>query len=247
MLKVFVCEDDVKQRENIVSIITKYLYMQDYDMSFAYDTGSPEELLTYITSGKKGMDTGLYFLDVDLNTKMNGISLGAEIRKLDSRAKIVFVTTHAELSYLTFSYKVEAMDYISKDNYDEMKKKIIECIDVAMERHLNITDEDAYMVVKDGDTNIKVPVAEVKYIESSSSPHKLVMHLDNRQIEFYGNIKDMAELNTDFYRCHQSYVVNVRNIEQVIPKTREIVMKDGEVCYASVRYLKGLMNKLKGI
>ena len=32
--------------------------------------------------------------------------------------------THAEMSYLTFLYKVEAMDYIIKDNYKNISKRM---------------------------------------------------------------------------------------------------------------------------
>lgn len=49
---------------------------------------------------------------------MNGFELAQEIRKFDPRGFIIFITTHAELSYMTFTYKVEALDYIIKDDID---------------------------------------------------------------------------------------------------------------------------------
>ncbi|EAD7632605.1 response regulator transcription factor [Listeria monocytogenes] len=245
MLKIFVCEDDEQQRENIVAVIKNYLYMQDYDVIFGFDTNDPLELLAHLSKEEDGV-TGLYFLDVDLNTDMNGISLGAEIRKVDPSAKIVFVTTHAELAYLTFLYKIEAMEYIPKDNRAQLQEKVTECIDVAVERYLNVkTGSKEHIVIKSGNSQIKLDVADVQFIESSSTPHRLIVHLDNRQIEFYGKIKEMEELNPHFYRCHQSYVVNTMNIDVVYSKQREIQMKDGELCYASVRYLKGLLSKLE--
>jgi len=245
MLKIFVCEDDLKQREHIVGIIENYIMMQDYDLMFEFETESPTTLLDYISKLEKDA-TGLYFLDVDLNSDMNGITLGAEIRKYDPNARIVYVTTHAELAYLTFLYKVEAMEYIPKDNKELLQDKVIECIDVAMERYLNVHPESSEsVVIKSGDSQIKLEINEVLFIESSSTPHRLIVHLDNRQVEFYGKIKEMEALNHYFYRCHQSYVVNVLNIESINPKLREITMKDGEVCYSSVRYLKGLLKKFE--
>lgn len=247
MLKIFVCEDDLKQRENIVSIIKNYIMMQDYDVSFGLETESPDVLLKHISKLEKDV-TGLYFLDVDLNTEMNGIMLGSEIRKFDPNARIVFVTTHAELAYLTFMYKVEAMEYIPKDNKEQLKEKLLECIDVAMERYLNVRpDASESILIKSADAQIKLEINEVQFIESSSTPHRLIVHLDNRQVEFYGKIKDMEALNPNFYRCHQSYVVNVLNIESINAKLREITMKDGEVCYSSVRYLKGLLERFEQV
>ncbi|WP_241960035.1 PfkB family carbohydrate kinase, partial [Staphylococcus gallinarum] len=41
--------------------------------------------------------------------------LASEIRKHDPVGNIIFVTSHSELTYLTFVYKVAAMDFIFKD------------------------------------------------------------------------------------------------------------------------------------
>lgn len=243
MLHVFICEDDELQREKLVGVIKNYLYMQDYDCRFEFDTGDPQELLTYVSQMQEEA-TGLYFLDVNLNTEMNGISLGAEIRNVDPTAKIVFVTTHAELAYLTFLYKVEAMDYIPKDNQGQLQKKVTDCIDVAVKRHLNVKNDSDFLMIKNGDIHTRVAIADVQFIESSATPHRLLAHLDNHQIEFYGKIKDVPNWHPYLYRCHQSYVVNLQNIKEVDPKSRVVTTKDGEVCYASIRYLKGLLNRL---
>ncbi|MBA5760556.1 response regulator, partial [Escherichia coli] len=68
-------------------------------------TGDPFELVSRMPR-HQGM--GLYFLDIDLGQPdMNGFELAQEIRKFDPRGFIIFITTHAELSYMTFTYKVE--------------------------------------------------------------------------------------------------------------------------------------------
>lgn len=64
----------------------------------------------------------------------------------------------------------------------------------------------------------------------------------NRQVEFYGKLKEIVELDSRFYRCHNSYVVNKDNIAEIDMKKREVYMVNGEVCYASSRFLKGLKN-----
>lgn len=244
MLKIFVCEDDQQQQQKLVETIEQYLYMQDLDAAFEFATPDPQKMLDYVS--KLEGQPALYFLDVELKAEMNGIALGAAIREIDPNAKIVFITTHAELAYLTFLYKVEAMDYLAKDDKVHLHNRITECIDVAIERHLNGNkSSNDFIVIKSGGTQIRLELAEIQFIESSTTPHRLIIHLDNRQIEFYGKIKEIAELNPNFYRCHQSFVVNVLNIETINPKQREIQMKNGEICYASVRYLRGLILKFQ--
>ena len=57
--------------------------------------------------------------------------LHCEIRKYDPIGNIVFVTSHSELTYLTFVYKVAAMDFIFKDDPDQLKTRVLDCLDTA--------------------------------------------------------------------------------------------------------------------
>lgn len=187
MLKIYVCEDNEIQRETISTIIKNYLSMNDFDALFFLSTNDPEEVLTNIDHARG--DTGLYFLDVDLNASMNGIELGAQIRKKDPGAKIVFITAHIELTYLTFCYKVEPLDYFSKDNREDFQRRIIECIDISMERYYNSHSFEKDIFIKSGNSRIKVNLYDIEFVESSHVPHRLTMHLDNRRIDFYGSLK----------------------------------------------------------
>lgn len=242
MMKIFICEDDEIQLELITKIIKKYILFKNYDLKLEITTQNPEELINYV---KSNGGVGLYFLDVNLNNNINGIELASQIRKYDLSGKIVFITTHLELACLTFTYKVEALDYIPKNDMIDLKNKIIECIDIAYERYLYENSEtNKSIIIKKGDSQLKIFTDTVNFIESSSVPHKLIIHLENRHIEFYGKIKDMVNFSQDFYRCHQSYVVNIKNILEVNSHTREIIMNNGERCYSSIRYIKGLLNKI---
>ncbi|MDY4306465.1 hypothetical protein SNF32_00085 [Enterococcus mundtii] len=51
------------------------------------------------------------------------MELGKQIRQYDPTAKIIFVTTYTDFVYLTFLYKVEALDYIIKDNEEQLQQK----------------------------------------------------------------------------------------------------------------------------
>ena len=191
-MKIFICEDDVKQRENMVSIINNYIMIEEKPMEIALATDDPYEI---IEQSKEMNDVGCYFLDIQLEADINGIKLGSEIRKYDPIGNIIFVTSHSELTYLTFVYKVSAMDFIFKDD-------------------------------------------DVMFFESSTKSHRLIAHLDNRQIEFYGNLKELAQLDDRFFRCHNSFVVNRHNIDSVDSKERIVTFRNGEHCYASVRNVK---------
>ncbi|MBF8808072.1 MAG: response regulator transcription factor [Enterococcus lacertideformus] len=247
MLKIFVCDDELVYRNNLTKIIKNYLLnyllMKEYDVRFQFSTEDPMTILSYISENKT---EGIYFLDIDLNSTLNGIELGKKIREYDPTAKIIFVTSYADLAYLTFIYKVEALDYIVKDNIETLQKKVIDCIDIALKRYLNTTLETRpHIWIKSGPTDIKLYVDEILYFESSHTPHKLIVHLDNRMIEFVGKIKEVEQLNDSFCRCHQSFVVNLTNIKEINRKERVITMINGEKCLISTRYLKKLVKNFE--
>ena len=132
MLSIFVCEDHDAQRQTIVRIIQNTILMEELDMQLVLDAGDPYMLLDQV---KTSQNTGVYFLDIDLNSDMNGLKLAQQIRLFDPRGFIIFITAHSELSYMTFQYRVEAMDFVLKDNPAEAKVKIRECLLNAMERY----------------------------------------------------------------------------------------------------------------
>ncbi|CAM4193620.1 MULTISPECIES: LytTR family DNA-binding domain-containing protein [Paenibacillus] len=238
MLEIFVCEDDPEQRKRLNSYIENYIMMENLDMKLVISTGRSQDILDYLQNNRV---TGLYFLDVDLQEEKSGIALGAEIRQYDSLGAIVFVTTHSELTYLTFTYKVEAMDYITKDKFTDIRQRVIECIDTANTRYLqNKYNNIKKFQTKSGDKMISVDYNDILFFETSPQLHKIILHAKNRQVEFYGKLKDILEMDSRFYRCHNSFVVNKDNIAEVDTKNREIRMTNGEICYASSRFLGGL-------
>lgn len=239
MLKIFVCEDNKEQRERFTKIINDVILIEDYDMEVALATENPNDVINYIS---KSDVSGLYFLDIDLKSTINGIELAKKIREYDPRGFIVFVTTHAEMSYLTFMYKVEAMDYIIKDNYNNIKERIHQCIDDANKKYsAKATDLQKVFTIKSDDKIINIEYNKILFFETSPTIHKVIVHAVDRQVEFYAKMKTIEEnLDGNFYRCHKSYIVNKNNIKEVDLSNRCIKMINGEECLISTRMLKGL-------
>ena len=205
MLNIFVCEDNDIQRQAIVQIIQNTVLIEELDMQLVMETGNPYVLLDEIRSSQ---NTGVYFLDIDLNSDMNGMKLAQQIRLFDPRGFIIFITAHSELSFMTFQYRVEAMDFVLKDN-------------------------------PAGGRKISVDYDDIFFFETSSNIHKVILHAKDRQIEFVGTIKELANsLDDNFVRCHRSFLVNKSNIKEVNAKNRIIHFTNGETCLMSTRMMK---------
>ncbi|EOA8863513.1 LytTR family DNA-binding domain-containing protein [Staphylococcus aureus] len=203
-MKIFICEDDPKQRENMVTIIKNYIMIEEKPMEIALATDNPYEVLE---QAKNMNDIGCYFLDIQLSTDINGIKLGSEIRKHDPA---------------------------------ELRTRIIDCLETAHTRLQLLSKDNSVETIelKRGSNSVYVQYDDIMFFESSTKSHRLIAHLDNRQIEFYGNLKELSQLDDRFFRCHNSFVVNRHNIESIDSKERIVYFKNKEHCYASVRNVK---------
>lgn len=237
MINIFICEDNLEERRKIEKIVDNTLLTEDFDMKVFISTGDPYEILEKV---KMKTSTGLYFLDVDLGMEINGIQLAEQIRKYDPRGFIVFITTHEEMSHLTFLYKVEALDYIYKDDFQTSSLKIQECIkNVDSKVNLKPDSLEKYFSVKSGGELLSIHYSDIIYFETASTIHKVVLHTENRQIEFYAKMKNLENsLDESFFRCHNSYLINKNHLVEINKKERVAYMSNGEECLLSIRSLK---------
>lgn len=241
MLKVFICEDNNLQRNKFTNIIEKIIYTNDYTIKIEKSTSNPYEILDYLKTNKT---CGIYFLDVILNSNINGIQLAEQIRHYDPRGFIVFITSHSEMSYLTFLYKVEALDYIIKDNYNKIARRIEECLKDATSKYNAVfNNSEKVFSLQINNKIVNVNFNDIYYFETSSQIHKVILHSTNHQVEFYSKMKDIEKrLDDRFCRCHNSFIVNKDKIKEIDKKNRIAHMINGDDCLISTRGIKSLIN-----
>ncbi len=77
------------------------------------------------------------------------------------------------------------MDFIFKDDPDELKSRVIDCLETSESRLKLLSKESSVETIelKRG-SNSFMQYDDVMFFESSKS-HRLIAHLDNRQIEFW--------------------------------------------------------------
>lgn len=241
MLDIIICEDNEVQRSMVENYLKEIISVKDYDAQIYISTDSPEDVIKYIEKAEDRINA--YFIDVDLSSSINGMDIAKKIREADSRSYIVFITGHYELSMMTFEYKIRALDYILKGDYDRIKDRLNDCMAVIMNENLK-EDNDKIFIAKAGTKFYKIPYKDILFFETLSGNHKILLHTTDGFIEFYGTLRDIIEqLNDDFYQCHKSYVVNIKNIKEINKEEQFLEMTNNEKCYYSKRYKKGLLAK----
>lgn len=242
MLSIIICEDDDTQRKAIEAIINKEILNSNLELNIDLSTNNPGDVIKHVEASSGA--TFIYFLDVEFGETMNGIELAKKIRKFDSKGYIVFVTSHSELTLLTFQYKVQAMDYIVKYDSKEIQDRIVECIKAAYIDYKNYSIKEANIVpISIGNRVIYFNIDEILFFETTNKDHRIRIHTCEEQLEFYGTLKDIEKIvSGDYYKPHRSYLVNVKKIKSVDKDKLIIHMINGEVCYIASRYLRGLLN-----
>ena len=241
MLSIFICEDDVRYREQITEFIGNYIDMENLSMKVVCSTASPDDVLDYLSENKAA---GLYFLDLDLGHEINGIGLAQKIRALDPRGFIVFITSDAESHVLTFNYKVEAMDYIVKNDFN-LKDRICECIRDAEAKFTAkatpLQDTFVFKGVNDFKDRLEaVELSKILYFETNPNTHNIFLYTETSRHEFRGSLnKIVKDLDTRFIRCHRAIIVNADKITSYNKLQREIWIDMKRLDVAG-RYVKKL-------
>lgn len=102
MLKLAICDDNRSDIELLESILDQIHYSFHYDVFF-----SAEELLQF--QKEHGEAYHLYMFDIEM-PNMTGLELAKEIRRSDSKALFVFLTSYTQ--YVMDVFNVITFDYI---------------------------------------------------------------------------------------------------------------------------------------
>lgn len=217
---IILCEDSPQQLANLKETIKDYMLFHDNQFELAFSSANPHEIQTFIEEHQ--IQKGIYFLDIDLSSDMNGIDLAQWIRNYDVGAKIIFVTTHTEMAPMTLKRQVEALGFITKDEYDKMRSEIFQNLELAYQRIEQTALEDENLNVysfKIGNETFNFNEKDIILIESSDKAHRVNLITKDGQYEFFDNIGNL-EKETNLIKVSRSLLINPQNIERIDFKMR---------------------------
>lgn len=240
MIDIYICEDNAEQLCMFEKYAASTIAFEALDMRIVRSTSDPHLILKDIASAE---NIGAFFLDIDLKSDMTGMILAQQIRQLQPRCFIIFITAHSEMSSLTFRYKVEALDFIVKDSVDTIKKGIRECLLNIQEKHHSMNNITKPFIIRYPDKHIAIDYDDILFFETSGNIHKILLHMSHTIMEFTGQLKEIEmQLDDRFCRCHRSYIINRDHIAEIDLNNLVIHMKNGETCLISVRSKKLFKN-----
>ncbi|WP_308530734.1 LytTR family DNA-binding domain-containing protein [uncultured Paenibacillus sp.] len=137
---------------------------------------------------------------------MDGMSAAEEIRKMDSKVVIMFITNMAQ--YAIKGYEVDALDYILKPiSYFQFSQRLNRAIERMKRR------EEHYLTIKVKGGVKRFRISDIYYIESQG--HKLIFVMKTEAVETFGTMKELEELLAEhpFFRGNKGYFINLEHVE----------------------------------
>lgn len=208
MVKIALCDDEAAETERLLALFDKYGSQKDKKINTEV-FNSPLDLIDRI---EKGTRFDVLLLDV-LMPGFNGIQTAAEIRRLDSCVKIIFLTSSSD--YAVDSYTVNAYYYKLKPIDEEAFFPLMDSVLETCERE---GTEGLILHCKEG-----IPLVETGKIEYCEIIHRtLFIHLiSGKVLQSTGSMDNLEKQLREqgcFLRFHRSYLVNLNHIKSISKK-----------------------------
>ena len=158
-----------------------------------------EELLSY--NGQ----IDILFLDIQMKD-MDGMETARKLRAGRFRGVLIFITVLKEMVFQSF--EVQAYDYLVKPVDDKQFEKTMERLYASMQN----ASEDSLLVQKGYEGRI---IREDEIVFCEIIDRKIYLNLASGEVvDYYERIENLeTKLNNRFYRCHRSYLINLKHLK----------------------------------
>lgn len=210
MLQIAICDDNKIELLHMKQIVEEFKASHISIFNLKCDIFSSSLDLLMVT--EKGKNYDILVLDI-LMPLMTGIQVATEIRKRNTSAKIIFLTSSPE--FAVDSYAVNAFYYLLKPIE---KEKLIPILEEACSHTVHKNEKG--IIVKCKDCLTKIPLYKIEYAEILG--RKLFFHLTNGGVmESLGTLSELEnDLLSDkrFIKPYRSFIVNMDCIQRITGK-----------------------------
>lgn len=233
MMKIAICDDEENDRSKLNEIIINYCTSKGILFSIdCYDNG--KNLLIC----QAAFD--IIFLDINIGD-INGIDIAKQIRKIDKKVRIIYVTNYS--NYRNFAFSVRAFGYVTKPYSNNTIYKQIDDVLTYNEQQ----SEKPNATFKTGEGIKTLNLEDICYFEYIDFHIKIVTV--NNKFNISKTISSILEEFKDygFAMPHKSFVVNYFYVSKfegynvILTNSTEIPLSQKR----AVAYKKGLHEYLK--
>lgn len=197
-MRIAVCDDHL---EDALSLKT---FLDGQEVSIYSDA---ESLLADVEGRNRQYD--LYLLDIFMEESMNGIELAERLRRVWEEAMICFVSTSDD--FYREAYDLYAMQYLIKPVEKESIDKLLQKVQKNLVRQ---KDKKKFLTYSWWGKKGRILYGKIRYI--CTRGHALSICCTDGSIqESTGKLNELERqiCGDIFLRCHQSFIVNICQVE----------------------------------
>ena len=198
MIYIAICDDEKHMSAHIRSCVSDFFRKKNRETSLRMFS-SGEELLSY--NGQ----IDILFLDIQMKD-IDGMETARRLRADKFQGFLIFITVLKEMVFQSF--EVQAYDYLVKPVDKKQFEKTMERLYASMQN----AREDSLLVQKGYEGRI-IPKDEIVFCEVID--RKIYLNLASGDVvDYYERIENLeAKLDKHFYRCHRSYLINLKHLK----------------------------------
>ena len=224
MLNFIICDDEVHMLDKLSLLFEKAFIKNDFDAKVVLKTSKYKDILSYMASNV----VNVVVLDIEFkNSKINGLNIAEEIRKINKDCYIIFITSHFE--YLMKAYDYKTFAYLFKNSLS------IDTLSDTLARLFDDISSNSRKFLKIDHRGTFIDLNDVQFIEKNGM--KLIYHTSHGNFETYNSFSKIeCTLPKNFVRCHKSFIANIDNIVNISLTNNSITFKNNDVCFIGPKY-----------
>lgn len=236
MLRFVICDDNHNHNRHMAKRLAQIIFDHQVDATIELVTTDPAGVVEYSRLDIPPRDRNVYLLDINLRAESDGIEVAQQIREHDKLGYLIFITAYPE--HVMRSVNLKIFNYVLKPL---TKSSLSDMIIKVYEDYMYTLRESKKISVQSGSRIYILNAEDILYIESFRN--QVVIHEKSRQLVVYDTLSRFEkELSSEgFYRCHRSYLVNLRHIARFDTAERQLMMSNGDICLVAERHKKGIL------
>ena len=232
MVQIALCDDNL----NFLVQMEKHLHT----LSQIKSVSAFSTLESFLLSVEEGAQYDAVLLDIHWNQTQNGMDVAKQLLRLSPRTQIIYVTGYGDrFAQQIFLQESNLSGYLIKPVDPTLLLSNLEKV-----AKTNATAPPMVTILSQGKP-ITLSVDEILYTESQG--HTVLIHTTEEVISAYRRLDDIERLLPNgFFRCHKSYLVNLRQIRRI--QQPDLLLKSGhKVPVSRARYAETKAAYLKFI
>lgn len=219
MVNVIICDDNNKDKNNILEIVNSFMIKNKIEYkTHVYDDYNKrfDEII------ESKIPFKIYLLDIETPSG-SGIDIARKIRQKDVDSVIIFLTVHEELGNIILKNDLMFLSFINK--FDNYKSRLTN----SLKKALNLLKQKRILKFTDRNVVYTINIDDILYLTKESFERKTIIKTDYTEFKVNKTLAELVEMLDDrFIQTHRSCYINNDRKAKIDRMKRIITFDNGE-------------------